>query len=293
MIRFLRADVAQLLEGRAREIQQLLLFGPGKSAELHGHGVLGQGFEAELPLEARLIGELLRQFGAGREALVALETGEIQVKSCRSTEQLPVVEPEAARQQVGAEVDCVAVRARQHLFANLARRQLVDGPHAGILQRRDSAAKRRAHPDLALRRHLHFEWKQHTAGGEVRACVAAPVDKAHEQVSVRKNGIQRREQPPGRIAIERWSVLDFGFDLPECTLELVAIGSSIQVRRHLVKRALQFREIRPQLGGRERGRRATREREAAAGYEHDARGDDKQALELHGAISAQAVRFSY
>ena len=65
-----------------------------------------------------------------------------------------------------------------------------------------SAAERRANPDLALRRDLHFERKQHATGGEMRACVAAPVDEADEQVSVCQGGVQRREQSPGRVAVQ-------------------------------------------------------------------------------------------
>ena len=98
---------------------------------------------------------------------------------------------------------------------------------------------------------------------QVGARIAAPVEKADQQMAVREPGIQRREQAPRGITIERWRLVDRRFDVLELAFELRAIRGAIQVGRHVVERALQLDEIRAQLFARERERGGIRLRNAA------------------------------
>ena len=96
----------------------------------------------------------------------------------------------------------------------------------------------------------------------MRARLATPVDESHEQVAITKQRIQRGEQAPGGVPVER-SRADL---LPEFTQRLrdfLRIGGVCEIRRHVAQRRGQRGEVGAQLirreGGRRRGLRRARQ----------------------------------
>ena len=136
--------------------------------------------------------------------------------------------------------------ARQHLLAKRGGRHLVHGLQLLTREGCGAAAQRRPDPELTIRAHSNLEWKECAACGQVGAAVTAPVDEAHEEMTVRENGVQRREQPPGRVAIEGRGVFERRGHLPGSAIEGVDVGRVREVGRHFLKRALQFRQVGPQ-----------------------------------------------
>ena len=152
------------------------------------------------------------------------------------------------------------MRARHHLFADLMGRHAIYLANERTVLRQRQRAPRLvvAHTELALRRHANCEGEQSAAARKMRARVTAPVDETDEQMTVGENRIERGEQPPGRVTLQRRGAFELVVDVADGALECREVGRMRKIRRHVVERALDFAQVGAQLGrgeGRRRGAR--------------------------------------
>ena len=142
--------------------------------------------------------------------------------------------------------------ARQQRCGHGARIDAVDrlDPCAGEIA--GGATQRLRNAQFALGRCGQLEWKEYSAGREVRARLRAPVDESHEQVAVAEQGVQRGEEAPGRVAIERRRA-DLPLEVAQGFHDFLRIGGVREVRRHVAKRRCERRDVGSQLFRRERG----------------------------------------
>ena len=58
----------------------------------------------------------------------------------------------------------------------------------------------------------------------MRARVTAPVDETDEQMTVGENRIERGEQPPGRVTLQRRGAFELVVDVADGALECREVG---------------------------------------------------------------------